>query len=123
MTKPSRILIVEDEIFTTLYLEMEFRQEGFEIVGTAVTGEEAVEIARTCRPDIVLMDVQLAGAMSGIEAARQIRSLDTMPILFVSGYEDEDVREQAAGMPRTGYLVKPVIIRRLKDAIASLLAG
>src|SRR5207302_6987906 len=71
---PARILVVEDEAITAADLQDRLVQLGYEIAGWAVTGADAVKLARSEQPDLVLMDIRLKGRMTGIEAAREIRA-------------------------------------------------
>lgn len=68
------VLIVEDESIVAYDLANKVRQLGYEVAATTATGEEAIELARQNRPTLVLMDIQLRGAMDGITAAQQIHS-------------------------------------------------
>ncbi|HEX3001499.1 MAG TPA: response regulator, partial [Methanoregula sp.] len=65
----SKILVVEDEFVTATALQVSLEGLGFEVVGTADTGQDAIESAGDLKPDIVLMDIQLIGEMNGIQAA------------------------------------------------------
>ena len=69
-----KILIVEDEFFVALDVEEQARSLGHTVVGTAITADEAVRMAGERRPDVILMDIRLAGATDGIAAALAIRS-------------------------------------------------
>ena len=73
MTKQRRVLLVEDEEIILADLSRTLEKQGYEIAGTALSGSEAVLVAASVQPDVVLMDVQLQGRMDGLEAARQIR--------------------------------------------------
>ena len=82
----ARILIVEDEYIVAADLEMKLMRMGYQVIGSAVTGEEAVALADEHRPDIVLMDIQLQGSMDGTEAANAIRARSGTPIIFVTAF-------------------------------------
>lgn len=71
---PARILVVEDEVVFALDIGNQLRDLGYVQVGHATHGEQAVALAAELRPDLVLMDIQLAGAMDGISAAQAIRA-------------------------------------------------
>ncbi|HNY12905.1 MAG TPA: response regulator, partial [Candidatus Wallbacteria bacterium] len=73
MDKTISVLIVEDEAFSALYLEDALSIAGYTICDTVATGEGAVAIAENKTPDIILMDIRLAGEIDGIEAASRIR--------------------------------------------------
>ncbi len=119
MTRPIRILLVEDEIFIAMCLEMELKQVNYEVCKRVSTGEEAVSIALQESPDIILMDIRLAGKIDGIEAAKQIRMNSEIPIIFMTGYLDKTVEERAKMLNPIGFFVKPVQIREIISLIDS----
>src|SRR5712671_78232 len=71
---PARILIVEDDYFVATALEQDLTDAGFEVVGIAVTAEEALDLGNLHRPALAVMDIRLAGARDGIDAALELRS-------------------------------------------------
>ena len=73
---PARILIVEDEQIIAADLRNKLQRLGHQVIGMAIGGEEAITMADQFQPDLVLMDVQLEGAMSGTEAARTIQEVE-----------------------------------------------
>ena len=81
-----RVLIVEDELVVADDLEFQLIQLGYEVVGTATSGNEAIEEAQQKRPDIVLMDFQLQGGMNGAEAARIIQRNTGAAIIFITAF-------------------------------------
>jgi len=82
-----------------------------------VTGEEAVQLTEQAQPDIILMDIRLASNMNGLEAARKIRTYSQVPIIFITGYPDEMLREQAAKLQPAVYIVKPILNYEMRTAI------
>ncbi len=80
----------------------------YEICGLVVTGEEAIEYAGEKEPDIVLMDIRLASAMNGIEAAREIKSRYDIPLIFVTGYVSPEYLAQCQSLDPVAILEKPV---------------
>ncbi|MCF8416592.1 MAG: response regulator, partial [Crocinitomicaceae bacterium] len=68
MSKPN-ILVVEDESIVSKDIQHSLKKLGYNVVGAAATGEKALELVRSERPDIVLMDIMLKGEMNGIETA------------------------------------------------------
>ncbi len=122
MTQPIRILIVEDEVIIAMGIEMELKQAGYEVCqrGPVATGEEAIIIAQHESPDIILMDIGLAGEIDGIEAAQEIQACTAIPIIFMSGYSDKDVEERAKALNPLGYYIKPVRIHDLKPLLESV---
>lgn len=80
--------------------------EGFEVVGEAESGEEGVDMAGAIRPDLVLMDVNLPG-INGLDATRQIlRASDTVVVLLLSTYEEDEYGPRAAECGAAGYIPK-----------------
>jgi PAS domain S-box-containing protein len=101
------ILIVEDEAIVAADLAGMLSRLGYEISGTTGLGEEATNLARERRPDLVLMDIRLAGAMDGVEAADIIhRELD-LPVIFLTAHSDKATLERAKLSEPFGYLLKP----------------
>src|SRR3954453_16253176 len=81
-----RILLVEDEILIAEDARIGLERMGYVVVGTAASGPDAVQQAGQLRPDLILMDVRLQGAMNGVEAARRIRSQADIPIIYVTAH-------------------------------------
>lgn len=112
-----RILIVEDESIVALDLRSTLEELGYQVVGTADTGEAAVELAMREHPDIVLMDIRLRGAMDGTEAAEQIRRRYNVPVIYLTAYSDDATLRRAQASEPYGYLLKPFAERDLQVAI------
>lgn len=113
----SRILIVEDEGVVAKGLEKKLQGFGYDVVADVRTGEEAVEKAGEARPDIVLMDIVLAGEMDGIEAAERIRSQYDIPVVYLTAFADRRIISRAKLTEPYGYLVKPLSERELRSTI------
>jgi DNA-binding response OmpR family regulator len=98
-----RALIVEDEIMIALDLEATMSRLGFETCDLAASARRAQILAMSDPPDIVLMDVNLEGGREGIEAARWLREVCDIPVVFVTAYADEStverIHEQVPGAP------------------------
>jgi PAS domain S-box-containing protein len=114
-----RVLIVEDETIIALDVQGILSGLGYEIAGIAGTGETAVEKARTLKPDIILMDILLAGRMDGIEAAREIRKTDDIPIIYLTANADQATVDRARDTQPYAYLNKPIHERDLYSNIES----
>ena len=115
-----RVLIVEDEQIVAADLEAKLTRMGYQVVGTAASGAEALRLADEVRPDVVLMDIQLQGAMSGTEAARIIQRSTGSAIVFVTAYAGVFVRDPEQ-MPPPGICVsKPFSVHQLKAALDSI---
>ncbi|MET0625254.1 MAG: PAS domain S-box protein [Pyrinomonadaceae bacterium] len=82
-------------------------QAGYEVADITATGEEAVELAESLRPDLMLMDIRLKGAMDGVEAGRLIHRRADIPILFLTAHADKATRHRALEVEPFGYILKP----------------
>jgi diguanylate cyclase (GGDEF)-like protein/PAS domain S-box-containing protein len=111
------ILIVEDEKIIALDLQRRLERFGYSVIGMASDGPEAITIARERSPDIILMDIMLAGSMDGIEAAKQIRAQLAIPVIFLTAYTDEKTLERAKEVEPFGYILKPFKERELYTTI------
>ena len=113
----SRILVVDDEAIITMQLEERLQALGYDIVGTAASGEEAIAKAQTLKPDLVLMDIVMPGKFDGIEAARTIIGNQDIPVVFVTSYADDAIIQKAKQVKPYGYIVKPFNELEIKAAI------
>ncbi|HET6421671.1 MAG TPA: response regulator, partial [Geobacteraceae bacterium] len=111
------ILIVEDEAIVAADLAGKLAQLGFEIVGVAAGGEEAVELACRLLPRVVLMDIRLKGPMDGIEAAEAIRRRFDTPVIYMTAHSDAATLARAKISGPFGYILKPFEERELGTTI------
>jgi diguanylate cyclase (GGDEF)-like protein/PAS domain S-box-containing protein len=116
---PLRILVVEDEAIVARDVLDQLRTLGYAVAGHASRGEDAVEQVQRDRPDLVLMDIQLAGAMDGITAAHSIRELThcTVPIVFLTAFDADDTLARAKLTEPFGYILKPFTERELRTVL------
>ena len=113
----AKILIVEDETITILDLQSRLQSLGYDVVGHAMRGEEAIRLVQALHPDLVLMDIRLRGEMDGIQTAEAIRRLEDMPVVFLTAYSDSDTLRRARDIEPFGYLLKPFAERELYTTI------
>jgi two-component system, response regulator PdtaR len=113
---PHRVLIAEDEALIRLDLAEMLREEGYEVVGEAGDGQEAVELAEALNPDLVIMDVKMP-RRDGIDAAAEIASKRIAPIVVLTAFSQRDLVERARDAGAMAYLVKPFSINDLIPAI------
>jgi two-component system, response regulator PdtaR len=116
-----RILIVDDDFFITMESEMTLREAGFVVVGTAATAEDAVRLAEQHRPDLVLMDIRLAGPRDGVAAACELRESFGIPSLYVTAHSDPQTRARGDRAQPLGWLEKPFSGPRLLQAVKAAL--
>ena len=117
-----RILVVEDDPTTSLLVGTLVRHQGYTVAGTATTGAQAIELAQSERPDLVLMDIELAGDMDGVDAAFAIREGMGAAVVFLTSHTDAEVLERAARVEAHGYLLKPLDPRALRPTVEMALA-
>jgi signal transduction histidine kinase len=119
--KPSKILIVEDEGIVARDISLQVQAMGYTVVGCTSLGEEAIGLAGMWRPDIVLMDIQLAGDIDGIAAAQIIREQFAIPVVFLTAFAADDILERAKLTEPFGYILKPFSERELHTVLAMAL--
>ena len=112
-----RILVVEDETIVARDICLQLQTLGYLVVGEARTGEQAVSQASQLKPDLVLMDIQLASAMDGITAALAIRADHDLPVVFLTAFAADDVLERAMLAEPYGYILKPFSDRELRTVL------
>ena len=113
----ARIMVVEDEGIVALDIQSKLRTMGYEVPKIVSSAAQAVETARTIRPDLVLMDIQLEGDMDGVAAAQCITSELQIPVVYLTAYSDEATLERAKVAHPMGYLLKPFEERYLYTTI------
>lgn len=103
-----KILIVEDEIIAASYLKQIVEKAGHTIVGTVGTGKGAIELAKSKKPDLILMDIMLKDNISGVDAAVRIGYvLPHIMIVFLTAYTEASMIETAKDANTVGYFLKP----------------
>lgn len=123
MTRPT-VLIAEDESLIAEELKDRIeRSLGFDVIGVVASGEQAVARASERRPDLVLMDIHLRGAIDGIEAATRIRQVNDIPIVYLTAHSDPRTVDRAKATRPYGYLLKPFAERDLRITLGVALAN
>lgn len=113
----TRIVIADDEVIIRADIRERLELEGYEVVGEAGDGFDAVDMCREIKPDIVLLDIKMP-MMDGITAAKLIHKENPdIGIIMLTAYSDKDFVEKAAECGAMGYIVKPVEDRALFPAI------
>lgn len=117
MDKVIKILIVEDEVISAMYLQAQLRLLGYEICKKVVTGEDAVKLALFEKPDVILIDIRLAGKLDGIQTVKDILSFYQPLIIFMTGYQDEELIARAQKLTNCQILIKPFEIDDINKII------
>lgn len=116
-----QILVVEDETIIAMDIAMQLRDLGYEPLGPATTGEQAIEMARRLRPHLVLMDIHLGSQMDGITAAQVIRTQSDIACVFLSAFTGAESQIRAKLTQPEGYLTKPFTEYELRKVIEAAL--
>lgn len=111
------IMVVEDENIVAMDIENSLISLGYQVVGVASTGEDAIDMAGETRPDLVLMDIMLRGEIDGVEAAEQIRRRYNIPVVYLTAYADGNTLQRAKITEPYAYLLKPFEDRQLHITI------
>ena len=116
MLKGLKILLADDEALLRLDLREMLTDAGHEIVAEAANGLEAVELAKSLRPELVIMDVKMP-KMDGLTAAQQLAQENVAPVLLLTAYSQQDIVEKAKEAGVIAYLVKPIREEQLFPAM------
>ncbi len=119
--KKSKILVVEDDYGGVMYLQARLTQLGYEVCGIVGKGEEAIEMARSLKPDLIIMDINLAGSIDGIDAAVAIKRFLNVALIYLTAYEDDATVQKAKLSGPHGYLTKPIDSKSLKTTLEIVL--
>jgi CheY-like chemotaxis protein len=115
-----KILIVEDESLIAMQYQVMLQTAGYQDVMICNSGNEAVTLSQTFRPDIIFMDYSLKGAMTGLEAGIAIRNTMQVPIFFITAFADSISPEKKLSLQDVFFLDKPVNKGKLIEMIHSL---
>jgi two-component system response regulator LytT len=102
-----KILIVEDEAIVAKDISVCLEKIGYEVLASFSKGEKALTFLEENTPDLVLMDIMLAGNISGIDASARIKKDYDIPVVFLTAYADEKTIERAKITEPYGYVIKP----------------
>ncbi|MGB8309055.1 MAG: response regulator [Methanoregula sp.] len=112
-----KVLIVEDEGVVALSLQSILTKMGYTVVGNAITGDEAIALARDHHPDVILMDIHIKGSLDGIQTTEKINEFSDVPVIYLTAYADDETVSRAIKTRSHSYLVKPVNQRELYSNI------
>ncbi len=113
----SKVMLVDDEAVITMQLEKRLPTMGYDVVGTASSGEESILMARDLKPSLILMDIVMPGRLDGIDAAEIISKELDIPIIFLTAYTDDKFIERAKNVEPYGYIIKPFNEREIRPNI------
>lgn len=117
MPSKNKILIVEDDFVIAKNLEMMLKKMNYQVNKTVDSGEALLEVLQQEIPDLILLDINLAGALDGIETAQKLKETFDIPFIFLSALSDKATLERAKITEPHAYLIKPVENEPLRNAI------
>ncbi len=117
MTDRVKIFIVEDDSLIAEDIKMMLEDLGYEVVGKAFNAESALSKIKTVRPQLILMDIELAGEMTGIDLAEIINLKYQIPFIYLTSYYDNATLKKAKATLPAGYILKPFDENDLKVGV------
>ena len=103
----TKILIAEDDFVVAKHLSITLEEKGYEVLGTCESGEELLQLLSKELPDIVIMDINLAGLLDGVEVTALVKNKTDLPVLYLTSDRDPTTLERAKLTNPDGYLIKP----------------
>ena len=116
LNKP-KILIVEADELVRIFIQLKIELYGYQTIGQASSAEDAIRLACTLKPDLILMNIQLTGEMDGITAAEKIRQHYTTPVIFLTNRRTDEELERTTRANGFGYIIKPFSDQELRTVI------
>jgi AmiR/NasT family two-component response regulator len=116
-----RVLIAEDDYLVAETIKRALKELDYELAGKASNGTDAVEMACTINPDVVLMDIQMP-ELDGLEATRQIQTRCPKPVVVLTAHESRELIEKASETGVSAYLIKPPKKTEIERAVIIALA-
>lgn len=124
MNPPPRILVVDDHALAREGLRAILLAAGYDVVGEAASGEQAVIMASDLAPDLVLLDIRLGQGMDGLETAAKLRALDpVIRVLMVTLHDMPEYVRASLAAGAAGYVLKDASLSEIKTAVEQVLAG
>jgi two-component system, response regulator PdtaR len=109
-----KVLIVEDDMIISMVNTRYVKIFGFDVIGNAKTGKEAIDLATKTDPDIILMDIKIKGEIDGIETMHEISKFCDAKVIYITGNSDQEIKSRAARTNIVGFCVKPISMDELK---------
>ena len=111
------VLVVEDEPIVSMQLRESLELMGHTVSGIIDSGDEVLGAVLARKPDLILMDIKLRSFIDGVDAARRLRLVCDLPVIFLTAYPGKGIRDRAADGTPSAYLVKPVSDATLRASI------
>jgi PAS domain S-box-containing protein len=116
-TQPLSVLVVEDEAVVARDLQRSLGDMGYDVIAAVTSGDEALRATSRRVPDVVLMDIRIAGDKDGIATASLLKARYQVPVIYMTAYADAETVARAAQSGPYGYIVKPFTSREVRSAI------
>lgn len=113
----TRIVVVEDERIVALHLQQQLRKLGYEVAGTAASGDKALHQITQLRPDLVLMDINIEGDIDGVDTAARIPANLNIPVVYLTAHAEPSTLKRAQATRPYAYLLKPFSDRELEATL------
>src|SRR4051812_42044967 len=118
----TKVVIVEDERIVAFHIKRQLTRLGYEVVAVAGSRAPAVQQGTDHRPDLVVVEIYIEGAIDGVETAKLIPAELQIPVIYLTAYSDDDTLARARATTPYGYLLKPFTERELHATIQMVLA-
>jgi CheY-like chemotaxis protein len=118
-----RIIVVEDEGIVAMDISKCLSGLGYDIVLISDSGEKTLEELENLNADLILMDVELKGTLNGLETTKIIKEKFSIPVVFLTAFEDDATLQKISKLSSDGYLVKPFEDEQLKSTVESVLGS
>jgi two-component system, response regulator PdtaR len=106
--RKARVLLVEDEALAALEIRESLEELGHTVTDVMESGDAVLQSALKDPPDVIVMDIHLKSFTDGIDVASRLEMLKRIPVIFITGYVDAEIRERAMRLSPAAYLVKPI---------------
>jgi len=117
-----RALVCEDQGVTVMAIRKALMRAGYDVVGEAVEGQQAIDLADELKPDIILMDINMPGNIDGIAATKAIIAARAVPVIMLTAYSYDNYVNAALEAGACAYLVKPITSEQLLPAVKTAIA-
>lgn len=123
MNEKKKIMIVEDEGIVAFDLRKTLEKLGYKVTSQAASGVEAIEKVESDKPDAILMDIRLKSELDGIDAAHIISFKHKVPIIYLTSFNNPEIKARAVRTNASGFLLKPFDEEELRLTIDNALSG
>jgi CheY-like chemotaxis protein len=117
------ILVVEDEPIVSMQLQESLEAMGHQVPAIIDSGDEVISAVLAHKPDLILMDIKLRSFIDGVDAAKRVKLVCDVPVIYLTAYPSKGSQDRAMGTNPAAYLVKPISDKALGEQIDKALRG